>query len=217
MASIDAMTDEDVRRAASGSPHDAERLMQLVTPQVSRMVAARLSPRSNQWHAAEEIVQESLLALTQGLSRLERQDAAGLRAFLSRIVENKVADRLRKQQRKPGAITGGHASLQDAVGRLTQTGRFEHVLQASGVSPRTAAAEAEQVEQMLTALGRLKDEHRRVITFAFFDQLKTAEIAEQMQISRPAASMLLIRAVDALRREMADSDTAPPAEEEHGP
>ena len=206
MASIDALTDEHVRRAASGSPDDAERLMQMVTPQVSRMVAARLSPRPNQWHAAEEIVQESLIALSQGLGRLQRQDTTGLRAFLSRIVENKVADRLRRQQRKPGAITGGHASLQDAVGRLTQTGRFEHVLQASGVSPRTAAAEAEEVELMLTALGRLKDEHRRVITLAFFDQLKTAEIAEQMQISRPAASMLLIRAVEALRRAMNDSE-----------
>jgi DNA-directed RNA polymerase specialized sigma24 family protein len=35
---------------------------------------------------------------------------------------------------------------------------------------------------------------------AFFDQLPAAVIAREMGISRPAASMLLIRAVKALRR-----------------
>lgn len=51
-------------------------------------------------------------------------------------------------------------------------------------------------------LGNLKPEHREAITLAFFDQMTTREIAERMGMSRPAASMLLLRAVTALRHRM---------------
>ncbi|MFU8829833.1 MAG: sigma-70 family RNA polymerase sigma factor, partial [Phycisphaerales bacterium] len=72
------------------------------------------------------------------------------------------------------------------------------------------ADQAEQIESMLRHLGKLKEEYRRVLTYAFFDQLKTAEIAESMGISRPAASMMLLRAVRALRSSM--TETAAPAQ-----
>jgi len=189
--------------------------MQHVSPQVHRMAIARLNPRSHQWHAVDEIVQESLLAVTKGLPTLEQRTVGGFRKFLSRIVENKVIDRIRREGR-PGARTGSLQSLNSTVGRLAGAAQFGQFLSASGIGPGTEVAEQEQVQQMLAQLAELKQEHRQVITLAMFDQLKTAQIAERMGISRPAASMLLIRAIDSLRRRMQDhSATDSCAEEDH--
>ena len=56
-------------------------------------------------------------------------------------------------------------------------------------------------------LGGLKSEYREAITLAFFDQMTTHDIGERMELSRPAASMLLLRAVNALRRSMRGATT----------
>ena len=54
----------------------------------------------------------------------------------------------------------------------------------------------------MSELAHLREEYRGAITMAFFDQLSTAQIAEQMGTTRQAASMLLLRAVKALRKRL---------------
>jgi RNA polymerase sigma factor (sigma-70 family) len=204
MADASAITDAQIERASAGDSDAMDVLMQQVSPQVYRMAVARLGPRSDQWHAVDEIVQESLLALTAGLPSLERRTVGGFRAYLSRIVENKVVDRIRREG-KPGRHTGSLKSLNSTVAHVSSAGQFGQFLSASGLDPRTEVAQQEQVQDMLIHLSQLKPEHQQVITLSLFDQLKTAEIAQRMNISRPAASMLLIRAIDALRRRMQGS------------
>lgn len=207
MAGTTTITDDLLEQAAAGNQDALDALMQHVSPQIYRMAVARLSPRPHQWHAVDEIVQEALLALTKGLPTLEQRTVAGLRGFLSRIVENKVVDRIRRED-KPGARTGSLKSLNSTVAHLSGLGQFGQFLSASGMTPRTALAQHEQVQDMLTQLAQLKEEHRQVITLAMFDQLKTAQIAKRMGLSRPAASMLLLRAINALRKRMqVDDDT----------
>lgn len=207
--------DETVRQAVAGDRAALDRLATQLEPHTHRMVIARLSPQPNQWHAVEEIVQESLAGLVQSITTLERADASGLRAYLGRIVDHKVADRIRKQGR-PGRWTGSLRGLHDTGQSLSGSPPLAAWLSATGITPRTAADEREQIEGMLHCLGRLKDEHRLAITYAFFDQLRTAEIAERMGITRAAASMLLLRAIRALRSAMDQplgerDDRSPPA------
>jgi RNA polymerase sigma factor (sigma-70 family) len=73
------------------------------------------------------------------------------------------------------------------------------------MSPRTVVERAEQLNRLMIELGQLKPAYRDVITLAFFDQLPMDDIARRMDISRAAASMLLLRAVRTLRRNMTGS------------
>lgn len=79
------------------------------------------------------------------------------------------------------------------------------MLSASGTSPLSAADRFDCLQNVLGELGQLNERHREIITLAFFDQLATGEIADRLGISRPAASMLLIRAIKALRRRVTGS------------
>jgi RNA polymerase sigma factor (sigma-70 family) len=81
-------------------------------------------------------------------------------------------------------------------------GPLWQVLSQSGISPLSAADQNHRLNEVMAGLGQLKAEHREVITLAFFDQLPTREIGERMSITPAAASMLLIRAVKTLRRDL---------------
>ena len=78
---------------------------------------------------------------------------------------------------------------------------------------RCAPPSTELTERLISALGRLHEQQREIVTLAFFDQLPVSEIARQQGISRAASSMLLLRAVQTLRRSMTSSSDA---EKEHG-
>ncbi len=193
------LTDDLVAAAAGGSPAETSRVMEAIAPQVQLMVIARLNPSPGQLTVVDDLTQVSLAALMQGLPRLQNATALGLRAFLSTIVSRKVADHLRSVGRDAPAEVPGARSLDSSIAERSDAGPLWQFLSASGPSPGTAAARQEMHRVVLAALARLPERSRRAITMAFFDQLPTREIARQLDISRPAASMLLLRAIGDLR------------------
>ncbi len=195
------LTDDLVAAAVNGAQADTTRMLELVSPQVELMVTARLSPTPGRLHDVQEISQLAMVALNRGLPRLRIRTVRGLRAFMSGIVARKVADHLKR--RGEGDLTGPRAtSLDTSVSRMSGTGPLWQLLSASGRSPASEAARGELFERVMIELGQLKPEYREAITLAFFDQMTTRDIADRMALSRPAASMLLLRAVNALRRSM---------------
>jgi RNA polymerase sigma factor (sigma-70 family) len=198
------LSDEVVVRAAGGSQEDLHRLLEALEGQVRLMVAARLIPRPAQHHAAEDLVQQALTAVAEGIGRLEIRTGAGLRAFTSKIVAHKVSDYLQGRGSSP---RGGPPvrSLDTTIGSTSQVGPLWQFLSVSMASPATAAERAEQAARVVEELGSLKQEQREVLILAYFDGLSTAEIGQRLGLSRNAASMLLLRATRALRRRMKTS------------
>ena len=196
------LTDDVVQRAARGSRGDVARLAEALRPQVHLMIVARLSPTPAQFEVVGDLTQDVLVGLTTGISRLETRTVGGLKSFVAVIVARAVSKLLQKPARREGG--GGLQSLDSTVATWSRAGPLWQFLTASGTFPPDAAERAEQVGRLITELGRLKPEHREVITHVFFDQLPMREVAESMNVSRPAASMLLIRAVQALRRSMTE-------------
>jgi RNA polymerase sigma factor (sigma-70 family) len=150
----------------------------------------------------EDLTQEALLAVADGLSSLRTATIDALKSFTSVIVARRVADFLRRFGSGPRKDV---ASLDSTTTGASTAGPLRDLLAASGTSPGSAVANVEQLQLVLDELGSLKPEYRDVIALAFFDQIPTAEIAERMGLSRPAASMLLIRAVKTLRRNITGS------------
>ncbi len=203
MSGAREVSDELVAAAVRGDPQALDSLLTAASPQVRLMVAARLSTDARRYAAVEDISQVACMDIVESLPTLKLCTAAGFRSFASTIVSRRVADHLRRKRRAGG---GGVASLDSTVAGLSDAGPLWQFLSASGTTPLSAADRADTFARVMKELGRLKKEHREAITFAVCDQLSTAEIAERMSISRPAASMLLIRALNALRKKLGQSD-----------
>jgi RNA polymerase sigma factor (sigma-70 family) len=196
------LTDDVVCVAAAGSRFELARLLEALEPQIRLMVAARLSPTPAQLDAVDEITQDVVLALTTGITRLESRTVDGVRAFVSGIATRQVALRLREWKKRDGRLM---RSLDSAVSSPSGARPRGQLLPASGTSPTGAVARNEETERLMLELGRLKPRYREAIILAFFDQLPPSEIGDRFGISPQAASMLLIRATRALRRNITGS------------
>jgi RNA polymerase sigma factor (sigma-70 family) len=195
-----ALTDDAVESAVRGDPAHRAVVLAAMAPQVRGMIYARLHPSASQVHLLDDLSQEAIAAVSAGLHSLQRRTVGGLRAFASTIASRVVARALAGR----GAFRQAARSLDSSVvgGDDSACGPLHTLLSMSGASPASQADQAIAIQRVLSELHALKTEHRDVITLAFFDQLETHDIAERLGISRPAASMLLIRAVKTLRRNL---------------
>jgi RNA polymerase sigma factor (sigma-70 family) len=166
------------------------------------MVAARLSAKPSQAPLVDDVTQQAMTGIAVGLPRLENQTVAGLKAYASVIVARRVADCL--QQMHVGPDGPAVRSLESTVRLTSRNGTLGSLLAASGSTPSRQATRAELLSRVLLELERMRPVYRDVITLAFFDQLTTEQIANRLEISRPAASMLLLRAVRKLRTSLTD-------------
>lgn len=195
------LTDEVVQAAVAGSQPDLARVAEALQGQIRLMVLARLSPKPAQFHAVEDLTQEVMMALVTGIGRLEQPTVRGLVGFLAGVVGHVVCHYLSRGIAGSG-VGPPVRSLDSTVSGLSEAAPLWEFLSQSGTSPPSAAARSELVAHVLTGLGKLKPQYREVITMAFFDQRRTDAIAKEFGMSRPAAAMLLIRAINALRRRL---------------
>jgi DNA-directed RNA polymerase specialized sigma24 family protein len=129
---------------------------------------------------------------------------------VSGIVARQVVDSLRHPTAGRAGLRAA-VSLNTTVTSFSQAGPLWQILSASDTSPSSAFGRAEQVSRLIAELGRLKADYREIIILAFFDQLPMLEIARRRGSSPKAASMLLLRAVRTLRRNMGSFSKTRPA------
>ena len=208
MAGASGLYDETVCEAVGGSTPAIELVLRALEPQVRVMVAARLLPSPGQMDTVDDLVQQVLEAVSDGIARLERKTPAGLKAYVSTIAGRKVANYLRSLPRH--GLGGPMRSLDSTVYVASHAGPLWQFLSASLTPPSLAAHRDEQINRLMRELPRLKDSHRQAIILAFFDQIPTGEIAKQMNISREAAAGLIKRALCKLRRRMAEPPASAP-------
>jgi RNA polymerase sigma-70 factor (ECF subfamily) len=111
--------------------------------------------------AANDIVQQSWLAIIHGLRRLD--DAARFRRWAYRIVSNKCADWIRERQRQRATTSALDCELsepEDSVG----------------------ATIVDDAAALRSALGRLSSGHRAALSMFYVEEMSLAEIAEALSL-----------------------------------
>jgi RNA polymerase sigma-70 factor (ECF subfamily) len=175
---------------------DEEALGQLVDryyPAMLRVARGFVGTRS----AAEEVVQETLLAVVEGLPRFEGR--ASLKTWMFRILVNRAKTRGARQRRcitfsclRPPRGGEGH----DA-GPLENTAL--PVISASAVDPAGAALNRELGVALWAALDRLPARHRRVLVLRDIHGCTSSEVCDLLGVSDANQRILLHRARTRLR------------------
>lgn len=153
------------------------RVVLWATSRMSRDLRSRVDP--------EDVTQDILLAVHQGIGTFTGTDPRAFLAWVFRIGENRIRD---------AADYHGAAKRQPAP-----------PLSVSQVSPSMGVARAEEIERVRAAIDRLKDEHREVIRLRRLEERPTAEVAALMGRSETAVRILYCRALKALRAELPDA------------
>jgi RNA polymerase sigma factor (sigma-70 family) len=192
-----SLTDAQVTAAVNGSQADQSLVMESLAPQVKSMVAIRLAPTPGQAHLVEDLSQQAMMAIIESLATLRTPSVVALKAFASTIVARRVCDFLRERQPDRRVF-----SLDSTAFFLSTGAHGRDLLPGTDTTPRSAAGRAELSRLAIMELGTMKQSYRQIITLAFFDQLPVDEICEKMNLSRAATTMLLFRAITALREKI---------------
>jgi RNA polymerase sigma-70 factor, ECF subfamily len=179
---------EDDELMARGAQGDEKAFGVLVT-RWERPVFAFLEIMVGSREEAQDIAQEAFLRMCRHAK--EYRPSGQFRSWLFRIAGNLARSRLRRRRILPWI-------------------RFDPVVHncpAPGDGPDGTREKEEARLAVRRALGRLPDRQRQAVILRQYEDLSYREIAETMQTTVPAVETLLFRAMVALRKELARSES----------
>lgn len=157
---------------------------------------------------ASDVVQQAILQAHERKSQFRGETEGEWLAWLRAILANALANALRRFHVQARDV-GKERSLEAELERSTS--RLEILLAADLTSPSERAIQGEDLVLLAQAITRLPEDQRRVVELHYLKGLTVAEVAEQMDRTRPAAVGLLFRGLKRLRellRDREDSDDA---------
>ncbi|HEY7674535.1 MAG TPA: sigma-70 family RNA polymerase sigma factor [Burkholderiales bacterium] len=161
-------------------------------PYLMRFALSRLRDRS----AAEDAVQEALLAAIQGAERFTGQSS--VRTWLVGILKHKIIDNLRKSSRERPSEPASDASVEDLEVFFGSDGHFVEP-PGEWESPEKALEERRFFEALERCLQGLPKNAASAFTLREMMGLGTDEICKELGISASNCWVLLYRARLSLR------------------
>jgi RNA polymerase sigma-70 factor (ECF subfamily) len=163
----------------------APRLLAFIRLRMGRTLRSKMESR--------DILQAALMKSFQHLEDFKGSDTQSLGAWLARIAEREIADRVdfHQRQRRDAAR---EEPLDDGVPAPVKSALTQAILD-------------EKARQLEAAMDTLSDAHREIILLRKFEELSFGEIARRVGKSEDACRMLLARAMVALTLAMNDRPT----------
>ena len=185
-------TDERLVTAAkSGSPEAFAALFRRYRPEIVRYASRTLGDDAR----AEDVVQDAFLSALRSIQTLERP--AGFKPWLYRIAHNACIDQMRRRARGE-EVSFDHNRIPPAE----EIRLFRQV-----PSNHAQVAQKEEFRHLRQALTDLPTPHAEILVLRELEGLSYDEIAERMNISRPAVESMLFRARRGLRDEFGEIST----------
>ena len=201
---VDELWHDWIRRARQGDREAFDRLARENEGPLRSFIDIQLGEGLRSRVEADDLLQEALLRAFQSMGQFEGETPAALRSWLAGIAHNAVVDRARRLTTKkadyrhevplpaePGSGSAGPA-LQPGI---------------PSPSPSRALRREERLDRLLDAVQMLSPDHRRVILLTLIEMLPPSEVAQRMARSEKATSMLLLRAIRALREIFGDTSS----------
>ena len=175
-----------------GSDAAFEQLYRRYSASVGRFVAARVRDAGR----AEDLVQEIFLS---ALRRIRATDGTiAFRPWIFEIAKNAAIDHYRRSSRAEEVSIHADDVLRPAD-QLRLVG-------AAHVRPETAMLNKERFDQLRDAFAGLSTNHHRVLVLRELEGRSYREIAETMDMTRPAVESALFRARRRLQQEYARAE-----------
>ena len=170
---------------------ERERLWRVIQFRLAEPLRGRLGP--------EDVLQEAYLAASQRLKHYADSPATSPFIWLRMIVNQTLIDLHRQHlgaQRRDAArevsLDGGpYAQATSASVAIQLIGAF--------TSPSGAAARADMLKLVQTAIEQMDPMDREVLALRHFEELTNSEVAETLGIEQKAASIRYIRALRRLK------------------
>ena len=176
------------RRANAGEREALELLLERMRPRLEAWVALHMGPALKARVEAEDLVQEILLKAVAGIESFRPQGKHAFLGWLYTVARNQIRD----GQRFYAAAKRDYHREQDVRSSLA----------ADATGPFSRVARNEQMDSLLDTLAQLPENYRDILRLRRLEYLDNEEAAERLGLSRRNASVLYVRAMQALRKKL---------------
>ncbi len=190
-----SQTLDDLDLARTGDSEAADRLWSRYYERIVPAVRVRLGKKRRSNVETIDVVQGVFLEAVRSAEEREFQSEGHFRAWLNRLVEN----RIRKDARDWGRQKRD-ASRERSF--FNTSGEERTDIEQDRRRPVSIVEEFDDLERMEEALEKLPKGQREMVVMRFFDQLTYAEIGEQIGKSEDAARKSVDRCIQLLARDM---------------
>ncbi len=200
---------ELIRRCRQGEAPAREQLFDRYRHYLQVLARAQLGRHLRTKCDPSDIVQQTLLEAHRDFGEFQGCREAELLAWLRRILAHNLFNEARHfaaQQRDAAR----EVSLEQMRAGVDQSSlALGNCLAAGGPSPSHAAAERESAVRLADALSRMPSDYQTVLLLRVFEELPAEEVAQRMERTPGAVRMLQMRALAALREELAVNEPRP--------
>ena len=176
------------RRANAGEREALEQLLERMHPRLTAWVTLHMGPALKARVDAEDLVQEILLKAATAIETFEPRGKRAFLGWLFTVARNQIRD----WQRHYGA-----AKRDFHLEEELQSG-----LSADATGPFSRVERNEEMDHLLDALATLPASYRDILRLRRLEYLDNDEAAERLEINRGNASVLYVRAMQALRKKL---------------
>jgi RNA polymerase sigma-70 factor (ECF subfamily) len=169
-------------------PAHLEAALEQVRPRVEAFIESRLGPELRRFVEPCDLLQETMLRALRAKDQFTAGSADELFRWLCGIAQHALQEAARRRQRDAAAPLG-----------LEPPG--------TGTSPEARSRRDERFERLQAALDELSPDHRQVILLARIERLPMKEVAQRMGRTPEAATQLLWRALQRLKRGFGTTDS----------
>lgn len=197
--------DQLVDALRRGDEQAFERLVRAHSPAMLRLAVSIVGSRA----VAEEVLQETWLAVVEGIDRFERRSL--LTTWIFRILTNRAVTRARRERRSVpfSALVGDDAEPAVAADRFLgpdarYPGHWASIPERWHERPEARLASKEILEVIAGEIAGLPSAQRAVITLRDVEGWGADEVCEALQISDGNQRVLLHRARARVRQALED-------------
>ncbi|MFK7742141.1 MAG: RNA polymerase sigma factor [Planctomycetota bacterium] len=176
-------------RAKSGDLDAFSALVAPVRPRLLAVIHLRLPPPAKRRLEPDDVLQETLLAAVESLPTLEWQGERAFEGWLTTVARNRVRRTYQDRQCD------------------SPLPEIEEPQSDEDATPVRLMRQEERFERLQSALAELTPSHREVVMLARIEGLRITEIASRIGKTPPATSMLLLRALRALRNAFGETES----------
>lgn len=202
----DTSASELIRRCRAGEAAAREQLFLRYHAYLKVLAQAQLGRHLRAKCAPSDLVQQTLMEAHRDFAAFQGNHEGELLAWLRRILAHNLFNEARRftaRQRD----TAREVSLEQVQHGVEQSSlALGRCLAAGTPSPSQMASQRESAHRLADALARLPEDYQTVILLRVFEELPAEEVARRMGRTAGAVRMLQMRALTALREQMAEGE-----------
>ena len=185
------LRDGDQQALAEVFTHDRERLWRLIQFRLPEPLRGRLGP--------DDVLQEAFLAASQRLRHYAESPATSPFIWLRMIVNQTLIDLQRQHLGAQRRDAAREVSIDGTPFAQATSASVAIQLVGAFTSPSGAAARADVLSLVQTAIEQMDPIDREVLALRHFEELTNSEVAEALGIEQKAASIRYVRALRRLK------------------